>query len=358
MPLIVPPRLLLPRSDALSYRPVAEARGKQGHTARVPQASVVIAAFNAERTVGSAVHSALSQTYPDVEVIVVDDGSTDRTAAIVEEIGDPRVRLVLKDHAGPAEARNAGAAAARGKYVAFLDSDDLLLPRYLELTTSALDAAVNPGFAYTDAYAFDGTSRRVRHRTAMQRQRPPIPPPSGRDRFLLELLARNFVYTSATVPRAVLEDVGGYRTLVRSEDYLLWLSILIRGYQPVWVPGQHALYRIGGQRSTDVIRMTRGVVQIYNWLSMDEMPTAAHRELLSRRRRWAERELRLVLRDRRPAWTIRQIRHLLGRIRQRLGLGDHWYDTPPPEVAAALTELSAFEGPPPRRDARGGIRSP
>src|ERR1017187_6172907 len=103
-----------------------------------PRFSVVIAAFEAERTVASAVNSALAQTRTDLEVIVVDDGSSDRTAAVVGQITDHRVQLLRQANAGPSAARNVGISATRGDYVAFLDSDDLWLPRYLELMGAAL----------------------------------------------------------------------------------------------------------------------------------------------------------------------------------------------------------------------------
>ena len=309
---------------------------------RTPRYSVVIAAFNAGRTIASAVASTLTQTESDLEVIVVDDGSSDGTAEVVERIRDSRVRLLSQVNNGPAAARNTGVAAARGRYVSFLDSDDLWLPSYLARAGSALDQALRPGFAYTDAYAFDSTSGRVRRRTAMELMRPPTPPPAECDRFLVELLRRNFVYTSTTVPRTVLEDVGGYdESMLGAEDYELWLRIVARGYRPVWIPGQHALYRIhSGQLSRDRLRMTRECAAMFRSLSFDAMPVP-QREVVIRRRRETERELRIATRDDRVRWAVRQLRHALGRVRQRVGLGDSWYDPPPVEVATAFPDLRA-----------------
>jgi len=310
---------------------------------RNPRFSVVIAAFNAAGTIASAVGSALSQTQRDIEVVVVDDGSSDGTASIVAAINDPRVRLVSQVNRGLAAARNAGVAVACGSYVAILDSDDLLLPRYLELVGRALDEAGRPGFAYTDAYAFDASSGLVRQRTAMALMRPPRPPPSDPDRFLLELLKRNFVYVSIGLPRGVLDAVGGYdESRFAAEDYELCLRILAAGYDPIWIPGQHALYRIHpGQMSADGPRMTREVLGMFEALRPETMPSDLHRELLARRRREAERELRVVQGDARLAWALRRTRHAIGRVRQRTGLGDSWYHTPPADVAAAFPDLSA-----------------
>ena len=89
-----------------------------------PLISCIIAVFNGERFIAAAVDSVLAQTYRPIEVIVVDDGSTDRTAEIVAGYGD-EVRLVTQEAAGPPATRNLGLAAATGEYLAFLDGDDL-----------------------------------------------------------------------------------------------------------------------------------------------------------------------------------------------------------------------------------------
>lgn len=101
--------------------------------------SVVIPAYNREGTIREAVESVLAQTWTDLEVIVVDDGSTDATADVVEAIPDGRVRCIRRENGGACRARNAGIDAARGEYVAFQDSDDLWLPEKLEKQMQALE---------------------------------------------------------------------------------------------------------------------------------------------------------------------------------------------------------------------------
>jgi glycosyltransferase involved in cell wall biosynthesis len=307
----------------------------------MPRFSVVIPAFNASETIVAAIGSVLAQTARDLEAVVVDDGSTDQTADLVQRLKDPRLRLVRRENGGPAKARNAGIAASRGQYVTFLDSDDLLLPDYLELAGAALAERVRPGFAYTDAYVFYADKRLIARGTAMERQRPPVPPPTDSDAFLLELLRRNFVYTAATVPRTVLDHVGGFdERLIRSEDYQLWLRVVSTGYTPVRIPGLHGVYRLhDGQRSAARETMARGLLAIYESLDMDAMPTQAHRDLLNRRRNDAQQELRLLCGERRVAWMLRQSRHWLGRVRERMGLGQKWWNPPPADVAAAFPDL-------------------
>ncbi|HXY91305.1 MAG TPA: glycosyltransferase family 2 protein [Acidimicrobiia bacterium] len=104
-----------------------------------PRYSVVIPTYNRAALIPVAVRSALAQTEADLEVVVVDDGSTDGTAAAVSSIPDPRVRYVRRDRAGVSATRNAGAALARGEFLVFLDSDDELLPTALAAYREAID---------------------------------------------------------------------------------------------------------------------------------------------------------------------------------------------------------------------------
>jgi glycosyltransferase involved in cell wall biosynthesis len=307
-----------------------------------PHLSVVMPSYNAERTMASAIGSALSQTLRELEVIVVDD-SEEPPTAVLERIGDDRVRLVAGDGRGPAAARNLGISLARGKYVAFLDADDLWLPLYAERMTGALDRSDDPGLAYTDAYWFQSETGRVRKATYMDLARHPDPAPSDPQAFLFALLERNFVYVSAMLPRSVLEEVGGYdESQLGAEDYELWLRVATAGHDPVWVPGCHALYRVhSGNRSQDKGLGARGLRDMYRGLSEESMPTLAHRELLARRRRETERELDAITGRLRVQWAIRRLRHHFLAIRPHLGLGEAWYDEPPPEVAAAFPDLSA-----------------
>lgn len=94
--------------------------------------SIIIPVYNRAATVMPTLKSCLDQTFQDFEVIVVDDGSTDNLRSVIEGLGDPRFRYIWRENGGANAARNTGIDAARGKYVAFLDSDDLFLPNKLE----------------------------------------------------------------------------------------------------------------------------------------------------------------------------------------------------------------------------------
>jgi hypothetical protein len=304
--------------------------------------SVVIPAFNAATTIRSAAGSALRQTAPVLEVIVVDDGSSDATAEVVSAIDDPRVRLISQANGGPSAARNAGIATARGDWVAFLDSDDLWLPRYAETAMAALTAAPNPGFAYTDAYVFHAGRGQVKRGSAMDAL---DPPPPDRASFLAALLRRNFVFTSATVPAAVLAAVGGYdESLPLSEEYDLWLRILVAGFDPVWMGGPLAIYRMHpGQSSHQILAMKRTAARVYHGLREEDMPSEDARRALREGRAASDREVAIVAGEAGAASLARRARNVLGRVRQRTGLKHSWHPEQPPEITEAFGDLRSVD---------------
>lgn len=124
-----------------------------------PMLSVVIPAYNIAPFIRNAVRSALGQTLRELEVIVVDDGSTDATAAEVASIADPRLRLIRKPNGGLASARNAGIRAARGRYVGLLDGDDIWMPEKAARQTAVLerDASVTLTYSHSAYLREDGT---------------------------------------------------------------------------------------------------------------------------------------------------------------------------------------------------------
>lgn len=304
--------------------------------------SVVIPAYNAVATIRSAVVSTLNQTQPVLEVIVVDDGSTDATAEVVGAIADPRVRLVSRANGGPSAARNAGIAAARGDWIAFLDSDDLWLPSYVRTATAALVAAPHPGFAYTDAYVFDAGRGQVKRGSAMDAVEPP---PPDRASFLAALLRRNFVFTAATVPAAVLAAVGGYDESLRlSEEYDLWLRILVAGFDAVWMGGPLAVYRMHpGQSSHQILAMKRTAARVYHGLREQDMPSQDARAALREARAGSDREVEIVAGEAGAASLARRARNVLGRVRQRAGLKHAWYAQQPLEITEAFGDLRSID---------------
>src|SRR5215211_5129990 len=97
-----------------------------------PRVSVVNAAWNAATTIESTIRSTLAQTIGDIEIVVVDDSSTDRTGDIVSSVGDERVTLLRQSNKGQSAALNRGASSSRGEFIKFLDADDWINPSHLE----------------------------------------------------------------------------------------------------------------------------------------------------------------------------------------------------------------------------------
>lgn len=188
-----------------------------------PFISVVIPAYNAESFIGETLESVRVQTFSDYEVIVVDDGSTDRTAEIAS--GYDGVTVIGQSNRGEAGARNTGIRAARGKYVAFLDADDIWLPSKLEKQASHLVAHPPTAWTYTDALVFDSATRRTICRIGARIR-------LHEGGILRPLLLRSFI-PSATpvVMRSALIDAGFFdeaRERRIGEDWSMWLRIAER----------------------------------------------------------------------------------------------------------------------------------
>ncbi|MBI3944301.1 MAG: glycosyltransferase [Armatimonadetes bacterium] len=201
-----------------------------------PLVSVVIPAHNAEAFLAEAIASVLDQTYPCVEALVVDDGSTDGTGAIARGFG-ASVRCLRQENAGPGAARNTGLAHARGEYVAFLDADDAFRPERVAVMVAALrHASPDAAFVTTDAAIWDGRQCRRVFR---------ISRPSPGERGLTAFLDETWCYIGILARRESLLRVGGFRRdLWRCEDYDLWLRLLSGGHTYAYVPEPLYLYRV------------------------------------------------------------------------------------------------------------------
>jgi glycosyltransferase involved in cell wall biosynthesis len=306
-----------------------------------PAFSVVIPAYNARNLIGSAIRSVLDQSRQDLELVVVDDGSQDGTPEVVSAIDDPRLRLVRQANTGVAGARNRGIEESSGELVSFLDNDDLWMPNYLERMGSALGTAASAGFAYTDGWSFDDRSRRIMRKSAMSGSDPPVPPPVDREEFLARLLRQNFILSSATVRRSVLEEVGGFRdNLGGCDDYDLWIRILLAGHGAVRPPGLLVLQRERwDSQSKDALTMERGLaVVIEDAIATGSLPPAARENAEAQLE-----EVRLMIasltRASRGRVLARRSRAVLRGVRNRVLWRRRAFPEPPSEVAEAFPDL-------------------
>lgn len=212
--------------------------------------SFVMPAYNAQETVGAAISSVLQQTHRDVELVVVDDGSTDATGSIVASF--PDVRVVRQENAGVAAARNRGIEEASGELIAFCDADDILFPEHLAALFEVWER--HGGIATANSlWLFPGGVHPSR-----RRYKGGFPAP---DRQRLAILQQNFVSTLSLFPKALVEEIGPFDTdLAVAEDWDFWLRAIYAGHRVSLQPKPLSLYRWGASGlSADPGRMDEHV---------------------------------------------------------------------------------------------------
>lgn len=231
-----------------------------------PQISVVMPAYNSGMFIREALASALAQRGVALEVVVVDDGSSDDTVAQVESFGD-RVRLVRQANQGSAVARNRGVAEARASHVAFLDADDYWHPDKLAKQLALLQAGadlVYSRFSLWHAGA-DGRFPAAAAHLAACEASGQMSNPSGDGWIYIELLLDCVVWTSTVVAsKALIEQVGGFDpSLRKGQDYDLWLKLAHAAQWRV-VPESLALYRMHAESITHTVKPENFEYRILN----------------------------------------------------------------------------------------------
>jgi len=191
-----------------------------------PVVTVVIPAYNAERYIQRTLDSVSAQTYRNLDIVVIDDGSNDRTTEFVEARrgNETRLRLITQSNSGVAAARNAGIDAARGDLIATLDADDLWHPRKIEMQVQRLLADPTAGLVYCWSSWID-----VADKLCWQ----PASPPTFSGHVLAAAVFQNFIGNGSTplMRRSCIEQVGGYDEELRKrgaegcEDYKLYTQI-------------------------------------------------------------------------------------------------------------------------------------
>lgn len=218
-----------------------------------PLVSVIIPAYNCAATVAQAIQSALDQTHQNLELLVVNDASTDGTAAVVRSLaaGEGRIRLLCQpENTGVAEARNRALGEAAGDYIAFLDADDLWEPEKLARQ-----------LAYMQTHDVDLVCTAYQGMDAQGRPGKPYHIPSGRIGYR-DLLKENTIGCSTVLARA--KALRGYRFEGKyaHEDYRLWLELLRSGLTVHGIDELLVRYRFGG-RSADKLAAARERWRIY-----------------------------------------------------------------------------------------------
>lgn len=223
----------------------------------MPLISVVIPVYNGEKTIKETIESVLKQTFCDWELIVINDGSRDRTLEIIQSISEPRLKVFTYPNAGLSASRNRGISLARGEYISFLDADDLWTTDKLEAQLQALQNNPKAAVAYSWSSCIDESGNTFR--------------PGGNLTYTgdvyLYLLLINFVENGSNVliRTQALKEVGNFdETLTSCEDWDMWLRLAAK-YEFVAVEKPQILYRISANSmSANLLRMEAESMQVIN----------------------------------------------------------------------------------------------
>ncbi len=233
----------------------------------MPTISVVIPAYNADQTILETIQSVLTQSFSDFELIVINDGSTDKTLSLVSSISDPRLKVFSYPNEGLSVARNRGIECSAGQFISFLDADDLWTPDKLESQLLALQAVSTAGVAYswTCNMSAVGDSFYPGHSVSYNGDVYP------------KLLVRNFIASGSNclIRREVIDATGSFDSSLKSyEDWDYWLRIA-PNWSFVVVPKYQVLYR----QSSGAMSSKIDVMQEYGLIVIERAFQAAPNNL-------------------------------------------------------------------------------
>ena len=225
--------------------------------------SVIIPTYNRAHFIKSAIDSVLSQTYNDLELIVVDDGSTDETSEILAGYGD-KFHYIQQNHQERSAARNKGIHFAKGEYIAFLDSDDVWLPDKLARQIPILDNALsNVVLVHGYKQVVDNTlkplpgyEKKLRRLYSLAEK--------GKEKYESYLMSPCIFTSTVLVRRSALLEIGDYDVTINGrEDLDLYLRLLLRGYSFVFIPEPPLIqYRLD-ENKTDRRKLNSSYLQVY-----------------------------------------------------------------------------------------------
>ncbi|MEB3178367.1 MAG: glycosyltransferase [Nostocaceae cyanobacterium] len=223
----------------------------------MPTISVIVPAYNGERTILQTIESIRKQTFSDWEIIVIDDGSKDRTVELVNTVKDERLKIFSYENGGLPVARNRGISHAQGEYIAFIDADDLWTPDKLADQLEALQKNPQAGLAYSWTSVIDDKAESIYESNKVYYE----------GDVYADLLTYNFIASgsNALVRRQAIEDAGEFEpTLGSAEDWDYWLRIASSWHFAV-VPKAQILYR----QSTGAMSSKIDVMEKYNLMVID-----------------------------------------------------------------------------------------
>ena len=218
--------------------------------------SVIIPAYNAEKTIKETIESVLKQTFADWELIIINDGSTDSTLDIVNGFQDGRIQVFSYPNSGASASRNKGFSHSQGEYIALLDADDLWSTDKLEAQLAALETNPQASIAYSWSDCIDESSqflRRGGHLTINGDAFPQL--------LLLDILENG---SNPLIRRKAFAAIDGFdESLPAGQDWDLYLRLAAAGYQFVAIPRTQVFYRIStSSMSANVLRLESASVKV------------------------------------------------------------------------------------------------
>ena len=209
--------------------------------------SVIIPAYNAEATILETVTSVLAQAYSNFELIIINDGSSDRTVDLLQNIVDSRIKIFSYENAGLSTARNRGVKRSQGEFISFLDADDCWTPNKLELQIEALQNNPQVALAYSWVY--------FKYETEADSYADTSVTYSGN--VYAELLLKNFLHngSNALIRKKIIDEVGLFDTQLKAvEDWDLYLRIAAK-HEFILVPEVQIIYRQSASSMTGNIQL-------------------------------------------------------------------------------------------------------
>ena len=238
-----------------------------------PKVSVIIPTYNRGNYLYSAIKSVLDQTFEDFESIVVDDASTDNTGQVVKKFDDKRIRYIRhKENKGGSAARNTGIKSSKGKFIAFLDDDDLWMPSKLEKQLDLINKNPEIGAVYTGAYRINKSQKIIWCKF-----------PSLRGNIFPDILKKNYVgsCSSVLVRKECFNRIGLFdENLSAGQDWDMWIR-LTKHYQIDYVNEPLVLYRVHEKRiSTNPCAKMQAAKLMFKKFSTDLNTSVNHKKIL------------------------------------------------------------------------------
>jgi GT2 family glycosyltransferase len=221
----------------------------------MPIVSVIIPVYNGEKTIQETITSVLSQTFSDFELIIINDGSQDKTLEIISGIQDSRIKVFSYQNAGLSATRNRGISHSRGQFIAFLDADDLWTADKIESQLKALQGNPQASLAYSWSDFVDESNRFLHIGRRL----------TWEGNVYSKILVLNFLEhgSNPLIRREALEAVGNFdETLSSAEDWDMWIRLAAK-YPFVVVTAPQILYRVStNSLSSNVVKLEAACLQV------------------------------------------------------------------------------------------------